>query len=1099
MAGFSPVRIKRMPFALRLALASLFAGPTVLCQDAGPSLPSADSLAGLSITEALADNRSGLQDGDGLSSDWIEIYNGSDAPAQLQGCQLRTSRGGAFTFPLQVLEPNGFLLVWASGKGRSAADLPLHTPFRLKRSGDEIRLTAPDGTLLSTLAFGRQAADVSVGVAHQAIEDELLPRASFGHFLVPGDELPEDWKLSGFAADDWHVGAGGFGFDLVDPTTVARTQVVDTGGLVRGSGTSVLYRFPFDAGDLTGGFQLALELRVVGGFVAYLNGVEVARRRVDGKPKSDDVAELLYEERDVTKPLLFDLSKDRALLRPTGNVLSVHALLEHKFAMRHLMQPRLLRSRAGLVASEVVEHFLQPTPGRANGLGVGVARVPKLPKVEPPGAVFGEQVIARVRGGGKDAVLRYTLDGSEPVASSPSCPEELVLDRSCELRVRAFLGEVGGGTTLAQFTKAEDAVRSFSSNLPLLVVSTGSREVPVKAYTNAHVHSVEVADGGRASLADVPVLSCRGAIKVRGSSTLPLAKRGYGLEFRDRSGADRDRALFGMPAASDWVLYAPHHWDQSHIRNALCYEIARRVGLATPRCQFVELFVNEDGKPLSKSHYRGLYLLVEHVGIGEGRLGLDKLRPEHTIEPEVTGGYLFKRDRLGPGERGFEAGGDKLQFVEPREREITDAQVLWLRNFLNRFGEGLKNKAYRDPERGYAAFLDVDVAIDFHLHQEFTNNPDAYSLSTYFHIPRGGKLTPGPVWDFDRAFRTNDAEYWLGRKGDPYGWTHKRDYVWWGMLLQDPEFARRYRARGRELLQTVWSTERMHALVDELAAEIDEAEHRDAARWPVLRPGEWEEEIERLKVYITDRNRWMHAELLEHPVYERVGQDLPYDLKITHGNERGTIYYTTNGADPALKSGRPSRYAKVYDEPLRITDDVRVKARVKVGDLWSRRWDFYQIGPKPKLAISEVMYNPPGGRDYEFVEIVNYGDVPVELDGLRLTGAVEFAFSMGKIHTLQPGAVAVVVQDLPRFVKRYDVVGLPVAGTYYGNLDNTAAELRLVGSAEQVIARAAYDDDWLPATDGKGFSLVAKRRAETLTEQNDWQRSPKKYGSPGRR
>lgn len=1081
----------RISIAPRLALAV-----ALLCHAATSQAVPAPTYAGVRITEVLADNRDGLQDADGLSSDWIELFNDADVSAQLVGCQLRSSSERVFTFPLLVMEPHSYLLVWASGKGRATTDLPLHTPFKLKRSGGQLCLHSPDGALVSQLKFHKQAAGVSSGLAQIAVEHELLSHASFGHFQVAEKELPEGWALPGFAADDWHVGAGGFGFDLVTPATMLRSQAVDIGSLVRGHGTSVLYRFPFDAGDLAGMFQMPLELRAIGGFVVYLNGVEVSRRRVDGEPKYDSTALELYEERDVLRPLLVDLTRRRALLRPMGNVLAVHAVLDHKHTLRHLVQPRLLRSHPGAVLADGVVLFRSPTPGRANG--EGVAKLPKQPKIKPPGALFDEQVVVTFGGGGKAAVLRYTLDGSEPSAKSPVCPEQLSIDRSCEVRARAFLGGLGGATTLAQFTHVQPRVRTFSSNLPLIVVSTGAHDVPIKAYTHAHVHAVPVAENGRASLADLPQQSCRGAIKIRGSSTLPLAKKGYGLEFRDRSGSDRDRALFGMPAASDWVLYAPHHWDQSHIRNALCYEIARRVGLAAPRCQFVELFVNDDGAPLSRAHYRGLYLLVEHVGIGKGRLGLEKLRPEDDSEPAVTGGYLFKRDRLGPGERGFEAGGDKLQFVEPREREITDAQADWLRGYLTRFGKGLSDKVYDDPERGYAAFLDVDAAIQFHLHQEFTNNPDAYSLSTYFHKPRGGKLRPGPVWDFDRAFRTNDATYWLGRAGDPYGWTRKRDFVWWGKLLEDPVFALRYRARGRELLTTIWAVDRMHALVDELVAEIDEAEQRDVIRWPVLRPGEWEGEIDRLKDYIKNRSGWMAAELLELPVYERIGDGVPFDLKITQGNQAGTLYYTTNGADPVLESLQPSRYAKVYDEPLHITGDVRVKARVKVGDLWSRRWDYYQIGPKPMLAISEVMYNPPGGRDYEFVEVVNYGSEPVDLRGLRLTGAVEFAFSMGKIHKLMPGQFVVVVQDMPRFVKRYDTVGMPVTGAYYGNLNNSEGDIKLVGSVEQEIARAGYVDDWLSSTDGKGYSLVAVRRAASLREKKDWQRSPNKYGSPGR-
>ena len=54
------------------------------------------------------------------------------------------------------------------------------------------------------------------------------------------------------------------------------------------------------------------------------------------------------------------------------------------------------------------------------------------------------------------------------------------------------------------------------------------------------------------------------------------------------------------------------------------------------------------------------------------------------------------------------------------------------------------------------------------------------------------------------------------------------------------------------------------------------------------------------------------------------------------------------------------------------------------------------------IAISEVMYNPPGtaGALEEFVEIYNFGDAAVDLTGWAFTKGVDFTFPAG---TLIPG------------------------------------------------------------------------------------------------
>ncbi len=83
--------------------------------------------------------------------------------------------------------------------------------------------------------------------------------------------------------------------------------------------------------------------------------------------------------------------------------------------------------------------------------------------------------------------------------------------------------------------------------------------------------------------------------------------------------------------------------------------------------------------------------------------------------------------------------------------------------------------------------------------------------------------------------------------------------------MDDPAYQRQFRERGRALLRTVWRIENIHRVIDGLAAEIQEAQVRNHRRWGYLDPGEWRDEIERLKEWLADRMRWLEGRFLPAP------------------------------------------------------------------------------------------------------------------------------------------------------------------------------------------------------------------------------------------
>ncbi|MDB6069064.1 MAG: exported protein of unknown function, partial [Verrucomicrobiales bacterium] len=149
------------------------------------------------------------------------------------------------------------------------------------------------------------------------------------------------------------------------------------------------------------------------------------------------------------------------------------------------------------------------------------------------------------------------------------------------------------------------------------------------------------------------------------------------------------------------------------------------------------------------------------------------------------------------------------------------------------------------------------------------------------------------------------------------------------------------------------------------------------------------------------------------------------------------------------------------------------------------------------LRITELMYNPTGGGDNEYVELTNTGNVPLELAGLRFVEGIDFTFTA---LTLAPGAQTVVVANRTAFQNRYGL-SVPVAGTYTGRLDNSGETLALALPApfEGNVLRFRYESTWQSAAQGMGRSLQLLVSATSPYDYDDrlyWQASRVDLGSP---
>jgi len=119
----------------------------------------------LVINEFMADNDHFYFDEFGDDDDWVELFNLGPTAVNLEGKFLtdNLSETQKWEFPDTTIPVGGFLIVWTDGEPEQG---PLHTTFKLERSGEQLGLFDYLGVgngAIDTLSFGVQGTNISYG------------------------------------------------------------------------------------------------------------------------------------------------------------------------------------------------------------------------------------------------------------------------------------------------------------------------------------------------------------------------------------------------------------------------------------------------------------------------------------------------------------------------------------------------------------------------------------------------------------------------------------------------------------------------------------------------------------------------------------------------------------------------------------------------------------------------------------------------------------------------------------------------------------------------------------------------------------------------
>jgi len=140
----------------------------------------AQQVDGVVVNELMSANSEAVADPAGDFDDWIELYNNSSVPIDLEGYGLSDDINdlGKFRFPTGTsIAANGYLIIWADDDQEQG---PLHVQFKLSAEGEAIYLTDPNNEIVDQAIFGEIPTNMAYAREPNGTGNFVIKEHTFG-------------------------------------------------------------------------------------------------------------------------------------------------------------------------------------------------------------------------------------------------------------------------------------------------------------------------------------------------------------------------------------------------------------------------------------------------------------------------------------------------------------------------------------------------------------------------------------------------------------------------------------------------------------------------------------------------------------------------------------------------------------------------------------------------------------------------------------------------------------------------------------------------------------------------------------------------------
>ena len=1070
---------------------------------------------GVRINEIMASNGQSLVDGDGNSSDWIELFNAGPGAVELSGWYLTDDEEDLrkWRFPEVTLAENGYLVVFASGQETEDyvdAGGSLHTSFRLSAGGEYLALVADDGaTVVSALEplFPPQFNDIAYGSFQSGGEVRDLLAASNAQVFIPEDgDLGNSWLNRTFVpGPGWVDGVGrGVGYDTgTDYDPYISTDIESE---MRGTGSSALIRIPFDVSDVAAVSALSLAIRYDDGFVAYLNGTEIANRNAPGFPVWDDVASSSVNEDENVETI--DVSAFAGELQTGLNILAVHGLNRSLGSSDFLVDVVLEAASRGNGPLSV-GYLEQASPGAPNAgsttpgpMVSQVTHAPDNPRpsqdivvtamVEPRLAdVSTVELIYRVDYG-NEATLEMTEEGGRFTAVIPASAYRSGDMVRWSVRATDVSGEAGRAPVFLDRTGNNQSPEYFGT---VVQNARMTSDLPILQWFTRSESASNSRSGTRASVYFDGRFYDNIFVRKRGGAT-----NGSSQKFNFNKG-DSLYISEDMPALGEINMNARGS-DSTYVRQTLAFETYQMAGNAS--CNSALWYMQLNGS-------------FDRIGVFIEQVDGDFLE-RNGYDPDSELYKFVQRSNLNP------VFYDTVTGIEKKTGDKSDLTTV--RNLV----AGLNQRSSLGRRRFVIDNLDLPQVLNYLAVRSITQDADDVRKNFYAYIDSRGdgrwRLFP---WDKDWTFGvTGDGGTYLPHPffGDQEHAKQNANQwnVLYDVLFEETTTQRLYLRRLRTLMEDLLqpaSTPQGQRILESRAAGIIE---------PASPP--LSGSVSSVNSYLNSRRNVLYGTYRNLiPGREPTNPDIRIsgvDYNPASGNQDEEYVVLTNhedteidvsgwsvtgGVEMTLAPGTViERSGELYLSPDTLAfrnREVSPKGneeRLVVGPYSGHLSNFgelltlrngadlvvstYSTPVDPSdaqryLVISEIMYHPDPNPDEEFVEVMNISEsVTLDLSGVRFTAGIDYAFPAGT--TLEPGE---------RFLIPFD------SFENGSRLGNGGDRIKLEDADDSTIHEFTYKDGprWPAEADGGGFSivLVNPTAGPDHGSAENWRGSVLRGGSPG--